>query len=191
MIWPSLKDVLLLVSGLLLGLVTQALIGSYSVMPKELTLGIDFGNLAVGIATTLVAFASFESIQSSTRSKIADDRVEWMGEIRKEIALYSSNLFLRSELSKTLKSLSSSDVESFMDKNASLIHGYTNIINISYANIKLMMDLKNDKHKALNEYIKKSIDEGDINFDYLDNYARDVIEEAWERSKAERKKFQN
>jgi hypothetical protein len=53
---------------------------------------VDFGNLAVGLGTALVAFMTWRSASSSSYQKLADFRREWIEDLRQQVAAYISEI---------------------------------------------------------------------------------------------------
>lgn len=49
---------------------------------------IDFGNLAVGVGTMAVAFATYRNIARISRTELASARREWINDIRREMATF-------------------------------------------------------------------------------------------------------
>ncbi len=59
---------------------------------NRVTLQIDFGNLAVGLATVIIAFVTFwvslKSIKGNSRQKLSEYRHAWIEDLRDKVALH-------------------------------------------------------------------------------------------------------
>ena len=185
MILPSLKDILLVIFGVFVGMVVEFQIKEYQLIMKDLSLQIDFGNLAVGISTSLVATVSLLTLKNFNKSKLATDRIDWGNKIRDELSelfahIYISENALNDETQKE----------------------YENKANLNHAKIKLLLNIRTSKsqgvrtHTLLNRYIEDRMGfirynygEQDVakkwnNQDKLDAASHVVLDEIWNKAKS-------
>jgi hypothetical protein len=145
---------------------------------KSMNIGVDFGNLAVGLGTMAVAWVSFYAnkrfLNKESAKSLAQFRVDWVEKLREDIAKFISMAIII-----------------IGEKKAGVTHTSNNVILINEAKARIRLRLQVSKHKQILDCIDSiisAVHDGDFDkfyelIDELNDEAEKLLEQAWSRAK--------